>query len=104
MHDERGTASIKWHDAPDDEERLRLELESGDGRGREDSKLRRGFELSIEKPVDTFNPYDRKPDVTGTHKSAAGTGKRDLRKLSEWIKQMKALEERKKNGEPSDDD
>ena len=50
---------------------------------------------------DTFNPYQRQPE------DRKGGGKRDLRKLSEHIKLMRELEERKqtaarkKSGRPS---
>ena len=53
--------------------------------------------LELERARDTFDPYSRLPT------ERAGSSKRDLRKLSEWIKMMKALEERKKRGEePAD--
>ena len=61
---------------------------------------RKSLEVRID---DTFNPYDRKPETFGGNPAlgAPGTkgGKRDLKKLSEWLKLMRAMEERKKNGE-----
>jgi len=102
VHDDRGSASVEWRDAPDHYERQVFELEDGTHSGRGDSKLRRGFEPKLEVKVDdTFNPYDRKPEKAGVNPPAGPPrgGKRDLRKLSEWLKMMKALEERKKNGE-----
>jgi hypothetical protein len=44
---------------------------------------------------DTFNPYDRTPvgQIDGR------PVKRDLRKLSEWIKTLRAVEDRKARGE-----
>jgi hypothetical protein len=51
--------------------------------------------LSI-KQEDSFNPYDRKP---GDRKKSEKPVKRDLRKLSEWIKKMREIEDRKSKGE-----
>lgn len=59
----------------------------------------RELELASE---DTFNPYDRRPDRAPAPRAGAGaakSGKKDLRKLSEWMKMMRELEERKKRGE-----
>jgi len=103
VHDDRGSASVEWRDAPDDYERQKFEIESTRGSDRGDSKLRRGFEPTLEVRVDdTFNPYDRKPDTFGGNPvvGAPKGAKRDLKKLSEWLKLMRAMEERKKNGEP----
>ncbi len=103
VHDDRGTASVEWSDAPLDHERQKFELEDPHDSGRLDTKLRRGFEPTLEVKVDdTFNPYDRKPDKFGGNPAAGAApkgGKRDLKKLSEWLKLMRAMEERKKNGE-----
>jgi hypothetical protein len=101
VHDDRGVATVQWSDAPPHHERQVLEIEGAASSARGDSKLRRGFEpkLTIAQD-DTFNPYDRKPDTFGgAPVPAAPKGaKRDLKKLSEWLKLMRALEERKKNG------
>lgn len=93
VHDDRGAASLEWRDAPDDYERPVLKIE-GTGVA--------APPLSI-KDDDTFNPYDRAPEGTlgGNPASGAG-GKRDLKKLSAWIKLMREMEERKKKGEPED--
>lgn len=103
MHDERGAASVEWRDAPSDYERQKLEIEQTPGSGRGDTKLRNGFNPTLEVcSDDTFNPYDRSPDTfSGRLGSASGPkgSKRDLKKLSEWLKLMRAMEERKKNGE-----
>jgi hypothetical protein len=103
VHDERGAASVEWRDAPDHYERPVLEVEDTAGSGRGDSKLRRGFEPTLEvRNDDTFNPYDRSPDTFGGNPATGarqGGSKRDLKKLSEWLKMMRAMEERKKNGE-----
>jgi hypothetical protein len=81
VHDDRGAASVEWRNAPDDYERPVLQIE-GTGPA----------PLSI-KSDDTFNPYDRAPEGT---LGAGRTGKRDLKKLSAWIKLMREMEERKK--------
>jgi hypothetical protein len=100
VHDERGSASVEWRDAPSDYERQKFEIESAQASGRDDSKQRRGFEPKLEVRVDdTFNPYDRKPDTLGGNPAAGAPkgAKRDLKKLSEWLKLMREMEERKKN-------
>jgi hypothetical protein len=113
VHDDRGSASVQWHDAPLDHERQKFEIEDTRGSGRGDTKLRGGIQLEV-RNADTFNPYDRSPDtfagkpatpsgLQGGHDGpGAKGGKRDLKKLSEWLKLMRAMEERKKNGEPEE--
>jgi hypothetical protein len=105
VHDDRGSASVEWRDAPGNYERQKFEIEPGATTGRGDSKLRRGFEprIELERPEDTFNPYDRKVVPGAAPVEAAKGGKRDLKKLSEWLKLMKAMEERKKDGESGAD-
>jgi len=49
--------------------------------------------LSLENH-DTFNPYTRVPE---TERKRTPGQRTDLRKLSAWIKMMRALEEAKKN-------
>jgi len=105
VHDDRGSASVEWRDAPLDHERQKLEIEDTRGSGRGDTKLRGGLTLEVRND-DTFNPYDRKPDTfagrPGDSSGPKGT-RRDLKKLSEWLKLMRAIEERKKNGDPPED-
>jgi hypothetical protein len=85
VRDDRDTASIEWIDAPQDFKRTPLSIESTFPRG--------GI-----KPANGYDPYE-----TMTPNRAAPADKRpvkrDLRKLSEWIKQMRELEERKKRGD-----
>jgi hypothetical protein len=105
VHDDRGAASVEWRDAPPDHGRQKLEIEETRSSGRGDSKLRKGLSLEVQNE-DTFNPYDRKPDTfAGQPGAPAGPkgSKRDLKKLSEWLKLMRAMEERKKNGESEED-
>ena len=104
VHDDRGSASVEWRDAPDDHERQKLEIENSRSSGRGDTKLRKGITLEVRND-DTFNPYDRSPDSFGGRPGAAGGPKgpkRDLTKLSEWLKLMRAMEERKKDGGESE--
>ena len=79
-----------------------FELENTRSSERDDSKLRRGFEPRLEVCVDdTCNPYDHKPEpgVARPDTGLGRGGKRDLKRLSEWMKLVRAMEERKKNGE-----
>ena len=86
VHDDRGNASVKWQDAPSGYKRQVLELL--------DPEPKEG--LSLVKTPRSFDPYSR--STVPEPKQAAGPRK-DLRKLSEWIKMMRELEERKAKGE-----
>ena len=98
VHDDRGNASVQWHDAPSDYERPVLEIES--------SGVRRGLNhrlgadgLSLEQQQ-SFDPYaNSRPVERKAPKTTGNTSRTDLRKLSEWIKLMRDLEERKRRGE-----
>ena len=89
VHDDRGCASVEWLDAPANQPRTVLEIE-------DTARAQRRLKSLSENPVtkaprqETFNPYQR---VAGT--TPAGGPRRDLRKLSKWIKMMRDLEERK---------
>lgn len=85
VHDDRGNASVKWHDAPSDYKRQVLELEDEPKGG-----------WSLAKTPRSFDPYSRHnlPEP-----KKAGGPRTDLRKLSEWIKMMRELEERKAKDE-----
>jgi hypothetical protein len=93
VHDDRGNASVKWTDAPSDYQRPVLEL------ARDSTPAR--------KPEEAFNPYahgatrstaSSTPGSATSTRSTGNTTRTDLRKLSEWIKMMRELEERKRNG------
>jgi hypothetical protein len=90
VHDERGNASVRWRDAPADHERPVLELLADAG-------------LAL-RAEETFDPYARvvKPRATPAPSRAGATSRTDLRRLSEHIKLMRALEERKRNGGDAD--
>ena len=51
------------------------------------------------KNEETYDPYARRAQRTG----GGGATRTDLRKLSEWIKMMRELEARKRNGEAEQD-
>ncbi len=85
VHDERGNARVEWVDAPPEQERTSLSLEQTQ---------------PAQRPEHGYNPYGtsardpRKPPPAA--ESDGKRPKKDLRKLSEWIKQMRELEERKR--------
>lgn len=79
VHDERGNASVAWQDAPTAHERTKLEI-VGEGA------------LQIVND-DLYNPYAQRR----VREAANSRTRTDLRKLSEWIKLMRELEQRKKN-------
>jgi hypothetical protein len=93
VHDERGAASVEWHEAPKDWKRPVFKVE--ESVAVRNSKVRGGIEVLHIKNNETFNPYERQ--LGGSKKESAAT-RRDLRKLSEHIKLMRELEERKKRG------
>ena len=88
IHDDRGAGSVEWVDAPVDFKRVKLSIEEAN------------------KPGEGYNPYAR--DALPRQRADARSdgrkvpARRDLRKLSEWIKQMRDLEERKRRGEPEE--
>ena len=91
VHDDRGNARVEWIDAGYAGvplERAPLSIEPTPARG-EDSKL------SVERKRSSgFDPYAR---VGAAHipEPKKPQGKRDLRKLGEWIKLKRELESRK---------
>jgi len=95
VHDDRGSASVEWRDAPNDYQRAVLQLE--DPTIARNAKVRGGIEVLHIKNDETFDPYQRLPDDR-----RKGIAKRDLRKLSAHIKLMRELEERKKRGGEED--
>jgi hypothetical protein len=94
VHDHKGTARVEWLDAPDDHERPVLEIE---GSKPPATACNRGLStesLAIQTEGDSHNPYMRVP---GSERKRAPGQRTDLRKLSAWIKMMRALEEAKKH-------
>jgi hypothetical protein len=90
VHDDRGCASVEWQDAPQNYVRPVFELEDGARTTTRLKALRDKAPPSSAKQ-DAYNPYQRSaPEAP----AQAGT-RRDLRKLSKWIKLMRDVEERK---------
>jgi len=80
VHDDRGNASVEWRASPTNQERPVLEVQ-------------REERLTVKTEETSYDPYARSLPRNG------GGGKRtDLRKLGEWIKKMRELEERRRNG------
>jgi hypothetical protein len=88
-HDDRGNAFVSWRDAPADEERQVLEILG-------QSKA----PLAI-KSDNSYDPYARGKAAAPNKRPKAQ--RTDLRKLSEHIRKMRELEERKKADEDSED-
>src|SRR5438067_12109325 len=86
VHDERGNGSVQWEDAPADYERVVLEVINDGRAGR----------------AEDFNPYAQR--VPRARDSTGATTRTDLRTLSDWIKKMRALEERQRNAHDQDED
>ena len=88
-HDDRGNAYVEWVDAPAElVTRPKLEIE------------RDGRELQLDKERSAYNPY---ANGAGAGRKTGNTTRTDLRKLSEWIKMMREMEERKQlDGEPEE--
>jgi hypothetical protein len=84
QHDDRGNAYVTWHDAPSDENRHVLEI-----LGEPKPKV---------KAEESYDPYARR-EARSASASVRPSKPKDLRKLGEWIKMMKALEARKLSGE-----
>lgn len=95
VHDDRGNARVEWIDvayAGVELERAPLSIQSTPARG--DSA-----KLSVERKRSSgFDPYAR---VGAAHvpEPKKPQGKRDLRKLGEWIKFKRELEAKKESGE-----
>ena len=90
VHDDRGQASVEWHDAPADEERPVLEVLGTP-------------ELALKNDDVSYDPYAR--HAASLPKTNPGnTTRTDLRKLSEWIKMKRALEERRLRGDVDEDE
>ena len=85
-HDDRGNAYVEWVDVPADMvKRPKLEIQS------------ESTELQLETPQTSCDPYSSRAGAART-RGSGNTSRTDLRKLSEWIKMMRELEERKRDG------
>lgn len=89
-HDDRGNAYVEWVEAPAElVKRPKLEIQDH-------------LELEERAKGGAYDPYANQSGVS--RKSTGNTTRTDLRKLSEWIKLMRALEERKQNGGDGEED
>lgn len=87
VRDDRDAASVEWVAAPGDFARVPLSIES---------TLPPGVKRTH---GGGYNPYETISPHKGSVAADKRSGKRDLRKLSAWIKQMRELEARKKRDE-----
>ena len=96
VHDERGNARVEWIDAGyagEPLERAPLSIQDTPARGD-------AAKLSVERKRSSgFDPYARVGAAHAREQKKA-PGKRDLKKLGEWIKLKRELEARKDSGEP----
>jgi hypothetical protein len=96
VHDERGNARVEWIDAGRAGvplEREPLSIEPTPARG-EHGKL------AVErKRPSGFDPYARVGTAGVREPPKSAQGKRDLRRLGEWIKLKRELEAKKESGE-----
>jgi hypothetical protein len=92
VHDDRGNARVEWIEvgrAGVELERAPLTIESTPARGE-------SARLSVERNrAGGFDPYARVGAGPLAPEQKKPQGKRDLRKLGEWIKMKRELEERK---------
>lgn len=89
-HDDRGNAYVEWVDAPAElVRRPKLEIEGERG------------DLQLEAEHSSCDPY---ASGAGAARKTGNTTRTDLRKLSEWIKLMREIEERKRNGGGADEE
>ncbi len=89
VHDERGNARVEWVNAAPDSERVPLSLE--------DTQSVARHELG-------YNPYQKSAQPRRASAAPERPAKRDLRKLSEWIKQVREVEARKQRGDDDEHD
>ena len=89
VHDDRGNASVEWIDAPAQEARSVLQIEDSVNAQRRLQSTNQQ-ERTQARAADAFNPYQR-----AAAGAPASGPRRDLRKLSEWIKMMREREQRK---------
>lgn len=91
VHDDRGTAIVEWQEVPPEQTgrfaRVPLSIDDGASRG----DLRREIPY---RPARGYDPYQRVGD-TGVYAAPGKPKRRDLRKLGEWLKLKREMEERK---------
>jgi hypothetical protein len=97
VHDDRGNARVEWIDVGAAAEKLQrspLSIETTPARGA-------NAKLTVERTrASGFDPYARVGAAHIPEPKKQPGGKRDLRKLGEWIKLKRELEARKPEDEP----
>jgi hypothetical protein len=88
VHDDRGMASVEWRDAPADLKRTVLKV------------LPDPAQLAVQDDA-SYDPYARHT-ATFPNTARGNTTRTDLRKLSEWIKMKRELEERRLRGDTAE--
>jgi hypothetical protein len=86
VHDDRGNASVRWREAPQDYERPVLEVVREQG--------------ATPRSEEGCNPYNQRGDGTTLRQLPAAAprpARTDLRRLSEHIKKMRELEARRRD-------
>ncbi len=100
VHDERGNARVEWIEVEDSRQNLfdRRPLEIEDD---PPARTNKAPTLAIERTkAKGFDPYQRVATAGRTNvEPKRAPVKRDLRKLGEWIKLKRELEERRARGE-----
>ena len=87
-HDDRGNAYVEWVDMPAElVERPKLEIQREPG------------EWQANPERGAYDPY---ANASGVARKSGNTTRTNLRQLSEWIKMMRELEDRKRNGGDED--
>jgi len=84
VHDERGVARVQWHDAPADHKRVPLSIDEPVPQGKQHG----------------YDPYQS--EHRGLAPGAPPPRKRDLRALSDWMKQVREVEQRRRRGDKED--
>jgi hypothetical protein len=90
VRDDRDAATVEWVDAPPDFDRVPLSIEGTLP------------PPGAKRPQGGYNPYETIAPNRALDPDKR-PAKRDLRKLSEWIKQMRELEQRKQRGDTDED-
>jgi hypothetical protein len=116
VHDERGNARVEWVEVADERQHLfdRPQFEIDDScqspaannSASGKSPAPKAQPLSVERQRSSgFDPYQRVDTAGRTFNDRPKTsGKRDLRKLGEWLKIKREVEERRARGDTDDDE
>lgn len=99
VHDDRGNAVVQWEEAPPNYQRPVFEIEHSSHVQRRLGADSLSLDPQSCDPYSNAGPLERKrPQSTGN------TTRTDLRKLSEWIKLMREMEQRKQRAGQDEED